>query len=70
MGNLSNKEKLVLSKLAQTIVKELSRSNINVFQAKPTVYVTIGNGKMYVSLADEGKKKFTSVLLQRKRLVS
>ena len=66
MAKLSNKDKLVLSRLARVISKELREHEIKLFRAKPTVYVTVSDERLHVSLADEGKQK-TEIRLSSKR---
>jgi hypothetical protein len=66
MTKLSNEEELVISRLAEAILRELMRHKITLFGAKPTVYVVVGDERLHVSLADEGKPT-TEVRLTTKK---
>jgi len=57
MTGLSSRDKIVLSTLARAISRNLMRQNIKLFRVKPTVYVTVGNERLHISLADESKQR-------------
>ena len=69
MVNLSDKEILTISVLAEDISKKLNSIKISLFKAKPTVYVIIGDQRLHIALADEGKEKI-DVLLSTKKETS
>lgn len=68
MAKLSNKEKTVILRLAKVISKQLVEHRIKLFRAKPTVYVTVGDERVHVSLADEGERIIELRLSAKKRI--
>jgi hypothetical protein len=67
MVNLSDAETLALSTLAEAISKQLDSIKIHLFKVKPTVYVTLGDQRLHIALADEGKEKIDVLLLTTKK---
>lgn len=66
MTNISENDRGTILSLTEAILKELEIKKINLFRAKPTVYVTIGKDRLHIALADESEEN-TKILLSNKK---